>query len=146
MAPVIATVHMRLWISTQSLKRRRRCLTRAFSTTPSSPPRSPRVSRLAEAAAKVRFEGTDKPSIPISWRFAESISALKGLEAAMTNVLLQRKYGLEPQEAVINTYLVYYLILESSNCVRATLNQTRHTSHIELIPSIKRARPTPRDI
>lgn len=58
---------------------------------------------IAEAAAKVRFEGTDKPSIPINWRFAESISALKGLEAAMTNVLLQRKYGLEPQDAVINT-------------------------------------------
>ncbi|KAF2628901.1 CoA-transferase family III [Macroventuria anomochaeta] len=58
---------------------------------------------IAEAAAKVRFEGVDKPSIPINWRFAESISALKGLEAAMINVLLQRKYGLEPQEAVINT-------------------------------------------
>ena len=58
---------------------------------------------IAEAAAKVRFEGTDKPSIPINWRFAESISALKGLEAAMINVLLQRKYGVEAQEAVINT-------------------------------------------
>ncbi|KAH6642898.1 CoA-transferase family III domain-containing protein [Boeremia exigua] len=58
---------------------------------------------IAEAAAKVRFEGTSKPSIPINWRFAESISALKGLEASMINVLLSRKYGLEPQEAVINT-------------------------------------------
>ncbi|XPS72553.1 hypothetical protein M3J09_004716 [Ascochyta lentis] len=58
---------------------------------------------IAEAAGKVRFEGTSKPSIPINWRFAESMSALKGLEAAMVNVLLQRKYGLEPQEAVINT-------------------------------------------
>jgi hypothetical protein len=58
---------------------------------------------IAEAATKVHFEGTDKPSIPINWRFAESISALKGLEAAMINVLLQRKYGVEPQEAIINT-------------------------------------------
>ncbi|KAF1926295.1 CAIB/BAIF family enzyme [Didymella exigua CBS 183.55] len=58
---------------------------------------------IAEAAAKVRFEGTHKPSIPINWRFAESISALKGLEAAMINVLLSRKYGVSAQEAVINT-------------------------------------------
>lgn len=57
-----------------------------------------------EASAKcVRFEGSDQPSIPINWRFAESISALKGLEAAMINVLLKRKYGMEPQEAIINT-------------------------------------------
>lgn len=60
---------------------------------------------IAEAASKVRFEGTAKPSIPINWRFAESISALKGLEASMVNVLLSRKYGLEPQEAVINTFV-----------------------------------------
>lgn len=58
---------------------------------------------ITEAAAKVRFEGSDKPSIPINWRFAESISALKGFEAAMVNVLLQRKYNILPQEAIINT-------------------------------------------
>jgi hypothetical protein len=58
---------------------------------------------IEESAKTVRFEGTDSPSLPINWRFAESISALKGLEAAMINVLLKRKYGLEPQEAVINT-------------------------------------------
>ena len=50
---------------------------------------------IEEAAKGISFEGTDKPSIPINWRFAESISALKGLEAAMVNVLLKRKYGLE---------------------------------------------------
>jgi hypothetical protein len=58
---------------------------------------------IEQCAKTVRFEGTEKPSVPINWRFAESISALKGLEAAMVNVLLKRKYGLEPQEAVINT-------------------------------------------
>ena len=58
---------------------------------------------IEECAKRVRFEGSDKPSIPINWRFAESISALKGLEAAMVNVFLKRKYGLQPQEAVINT-------------------------------------------
>jgi|SRR5690242_6318431 len=68
---------------------------------------------IAEAASKVRFEGTAKPSVPINWRFAESISALKGLEASMINVLLSRKYGLEPQEAVINTF-VYPLVFSSA--------------------------------
>jgi hypothetical protein len=58
---------------------------------------------IEECARAVRFEGTDKPSLPINWRFAESISALKGLEAAMVNVLLKKKYGMEPQQAVINT-------------------------------------------
>jgi hypothetical protein len=58
---------------------------------------------IEECSKSIRFEGTDKPSIPINWRFAESISALKGLEAAMVNVLLKQKYGIEPQEAVINT-------------------------------------------
>lgn len=60
---------------------------------------------ITEAATKVRFEGTTLPSIPINWRFAESVSALKGLEAALINVLLSRKYGMEAQEAVINTYV-----------------------------------------
>jgi hypothetical protein len=58
---------------------------------------------IEQCAKTIHFEGTEKPSIPINWRFAESISALKGLEAAMVNVLLKRKYGLEPQKAVINT-------------------------------------------
>lgn len=58
---------------------------------------------IDECAKSIRFEGTDKPSIPINWRFAESISALKGLEAAMVNVLLKKKYDVEPQEVVINT-------------------------------------------
>jgi hypothetical protein len=53
--------------------------------------------------AKVKYVGSNQPSIPINWRFAESISSLKGLEATMLNVLLARKYGIEPQEVVINT-------------------------------------------
>jgi hypothetical protein len=60
-------------------------------------------NEIAECAKTIRFEGSDKPTLPINWRFAESISALKGLEAAMVNVLLKRKYGMGPQEAVINT-------------------------------------------
>jgi len=46
---------------------------------------------VEECSKSIRFEGTDKPSVPINWRFAESISALKGLEAAMVNVLLKQK-------------------------------------------------------
>jgi hypothetical protein len=69
---------------------------------------NPLISKVipAEAqkyAAKVRYVGSGAPSIPINWRFAESISALKGLEATILNVLLARKYGIEPQEVVINT-------------------------------------------
>lgn len=70
----------------------------------SNPLIAPTLSKeIEECAQRVEFVGTDKPSIPINWRFAESISALKGLEAAMINVLLKRKYGLAPQKAVINT-------------------------------------------
>ena len=60
-------------------------------------------SGIAKAASIVRFEGTSKPSIPINWRFAESISALKGLKEALINVLLRQKYDVEPQEAFIDT-------------------------------------------
>ena len=60
--------------------------------------------------AKVKFGGSNAPSIPINWRFAESISALKALEATMLNALIVRKYGVEPQEIVINTFVfTFYL-------------------------------------
>ncbi|KAF5963418.1 alpha-methylacyl racemase [Fusarium coicis] len=54
-------------------------------------------------SAPVTFSGFPRPSIPLNWRVAESLAALKGLEATLINVLLKRKYGVEPQEAVINT-------------------------------------------
>ncbi|KAJ4292790.1 hypothetical protein N0V90_009453 [Kalmusia sp. IMI 367209] len=60
-------------------------------------------NEIDECAQPVEFVGTDLPSIPVNWRFAESIAALKGLEASMINVLLKRKYGLDPQKAIINT-------------------------------------------
>jgi hypothetical protein len=59
---------------------------------------------IKQCAEQVSFEGTDLPSIPINWRFAESVSALKALEASMVNVLLLRKYGVEPAKVKINTY------------------------------------------
>ena len=42
-------------------------------------------------------------SIPINWRFAESVGSLKGLEAILVNALLGRKYGLSPTAVKINT-------------------------------------------
>lgn len=57
----------------------------------------------AAAASRISFTGSDLPSIPINWRFAESISALKALEATLVNVLLKRKYGLEPVSITIDT-------------------------------------------
>lgn len=56
------------------------------------------------AAGKITFEGSDCPSLPVNWRFAESISALKACEATILNVLLQKKYGIEPAQVKINTY------------------------------------------
>ncbi|KAJ4387076.1 hypothetical protein N0V85_007759 [Neurospora sp. IMI 360204] len=57
----------------------------------------------SEAANKVSFVGSDSPSLPVNWRFAESISALKGYEATILNVLLKEKYGIEPVPVTINT-------------------------------------------
>lgn len=69
---------------------------------------NPLVSKLlpleaAECAAGIRFEGSERPTIPINWRLAESVSALKALEATLLNVLLVRKYGVKPPRVTINT-------------------------------------------
>lgn len=67
----------------------------------------PEIRRLLpidveQYASKIKFTGSGKPSIPVNWRFAESIAVLKALEGIMINALLQRKYDIEPQEVVIN--------------------------------------------
>ncbi|KAJ5175114.1 CoA-transferase family III [Penicillium canariense] len=58
---------------------------------------------LKALARNIQFTGASKPSIPINWRLAESISALKALEATMLNLLLTRKYEIAPVKATINT-------------------------------------------
>lgn len=58
---------------------------------------------LESLSRHVRFEGSFRPIIPINWRFAESISAIKAFEATMLNYLLGRKYKIDPVEIVINT-------------------------------------------
>ncbi|KAI5921703.1 CoA-transferase family III [Camillea tinctor] len=60
----------------------------------------PELERLSE---NVRFEGAPKPSIPINWRFAESVSALKAFEATMLSSLIRRKYKVEAPKVTINT-------------------------------------------
>jgi len=62
----------------------------------------PEIESLSK---RVQFEGTANPSIPINWRFAESISALKAFEASLLNHLLVRKYRVNPVDVTINTWV-----------------------------------------
>jgi hypothetical protein len=72
-------------------------------------------SELEALAKHVRFEGSSKPCVPINWRFTESISALKAFEATMLNLLLSRKYNVEPSEVTINTYVNQVLKLSHTS-------------------------------
>lgn len=58
---------------------------------------------IARYSEVVQFQGSPSPSVPINWRFAESISALKALEGAVLGLLLERKYSVRPRRMVINT-------------------------------------------
>ena len=69
-------------------------------------------TELIDSAQAIHFEGNRLPSIPINWRWAESISALKAFEAAMVNHLLTRKYHIHPVGVTINTY-VFFLYLDN---------------------------------
>lgn len=62
-------------------------------------------SGLVDLSEHVTFEGLDAPSVPINWRFAESISALKAFEATMLNLLVMKKYSVPARNVVINTYV-----------------------------------------
>ncbi|KAF3061837.1 Succinyl-CoA-L-malate CoA-transferase beta subunit [Daldinia childiae] len=58
---------------------------------------------LQSLSKTVHFEGSAKPSIPINWRFAESISAIKAFEATMLTYLITKKYNVAPSNVSINT-------------------------------------------
>ena len=64
---------------------------------------------LKDLSRLIHFEGNALPSIPVNWRWAGSISALKALEATMLNYLLTRKYEIPPVEVIINTYVFFFL-------------------------------------
>ena len=80
----------------------RRVLEKGILGNPLIQPHLPRGA--AEAAQHIVFDGSHEPSLPVNWRFAESISALKAYEATVLSVLLQRKYGVGPVKIQINTY------------------------------------------
>jgi crotonobetainyl-CoA:carnitine CoA-transferase CaiB-like acyl-CoA transferase len=58
---------------------------------------------IKEAGKLVHFSGNAAPSIPINWRFAESVAAMKAFEASMLNVLRSKKYGTKMAEVDVNT-------------------------------------------
>ena len=64
---------------------------------------------VEDAALRITFEGSATPTVPICWRFAESVSALKAHEASVLNVLLKRKYEVGPVGVDINTYAQYLI-------------------------------------
>lgn len=71
-------------------------------------------AEAVEFASYVSFDGSDAPSLPINWKFAESISALKAYEATILNVLLTRKYGIGPAKININTYVLVEEIMSAA--------------------------------
>lgn len=60
-------------------------------------------SEIHQAAPLITFTGHLTPSLPVNWRLAEAISALKALEATLVNLLLKRKYQTPYQNVTINT-------------------------------------------
>lgn len=68
---------------------------------------------IKEASAPIHVVGSDSPSVPVNYRFAEGIASLKVLEAALVNVLLKRKYGLDPQSATIDTDHAILFVMSS---------------------------------
>lgn len=69
--------------------------------------RHPQHDTLPEEAKDlaecIKFTGSASPSLPINWRFAESVASLKGFEAVLLNVLIKRRYGQGPFPVTINT-------------------------------------------
>ena len=66
----------------------RRVLEKGILENPLIQPHLPQGA--VEAAQHVTFDGSHEPSLPVNWRFAESISALKAYEATVLSVLMQR--------------------------------------------------------
>lgn len=77
-------------------------------------------------ASKITLSGSPAPSIPINWRFAESISSLKALESIWVNELLVKKYGVEPQDVEINTdhASLFFMSVLVWSCIKDNVNIT----------------------
>lgn len=82
--------------------------------------------QLRDLSKRVRFYGSADPIIPINWRFAESISAIKALEATMLNLLLTRKYEIDPVDICINTYVHTQSVESSESYIKHVNAVTTH--------------------
>ncbi|KAH7268179.1 CoA-transferase family III domain-containing protein [Fusarium solani] len=58
---------------------------------------------VRNGVGSINFTGSDDPSLPVNWRFTEAVSSLKALEAALVDVILQRRHGIQPHQITINT-------------------------------------------
>lgn len=93
----------------------------------------------------IRYVGDYLPKMAINWRFAESVASLKGFEAILLNVLLNRKYNLPPQEVTINTdhaqlFLMSFFLLEIEpksleGPIRPTELRELNNAHSKYFPS-----------
>lgn len=69
---------------------------------------NPKIARylpreVADFASKVSIVGNAAPSIPVSWRFAESATALKAFEACLIATLVKRKYRVDIAGVEVNS-------------------------------------------
>ena len=92
-------------------------------------------AKANQFAHKIRFVGSKAPSIPVNWRFAESVAAVKGLEAIMINALLKSKYDLDAQEIIINTdhaqlFIVSCLLTSINGAEKSTVTKGFDTTSI----------------
>lgn len=69
-------------------------------------------AEASKYAEFVTYEGNDLPSLPINWRMAESIVALKSLEGTLVNILRAKKFNKEPVKIHINTDHAQLFIFE----------------------------------
>lgn len=61
-------------------------------------------SSFSEAAKKIKFVGQDpKPFIPTPCKITESVSALSGLVAAAASAVASDRYGIDFQDAEVDT-------------------------------------------
>ncbi|PCG91940.1 CoA-transferase family III [Penicillium occitanis (nom. inval.)] len=82
------------------LSESKRLLTKALLNNPKISKDIPRDA--IDFAPRVTFTGSEVPSIPVNWRFAESVASLKAFEACIVSALLKRKYNVELTGASIN--------------------------------------------
>lgn len=75
-------------------------------------------------SSKITFSGDNEPSIPVNWRFAESASALKALEACLVAALMKKKSGVDIGGATINTDHAQLFLM---SCYLWTINPDSET-------------------